>query len=266
MIIFKREFKRNSKSLIIWSAALSALVIVMMSVFTQMAEQADILDQLMNVFPESLQNAFGMDTLNLGTVLGFYGIEVYTMTTLFGSIYAAILASGILAKEHSEKTIEFLLSKPVTRRRIVFEKQAVVFSHLLIFNIVIFIVSILSFLIFQDQKVDWGLFSLLSLAQFLLHITFAALGFLMSSLINRARTVLSSALGIVLILYFIYMAAGLAESLSILGYITPFQYVDAADLIESGKMNILALTVMPLLIICSSIGAYVIYRGKDISM
>jgi len=266
MMIFKREFKRNMKSLIIWSAALSALVIVMMSVFTQMSEQADLIDQLMSAYPESIRSAFGMDTLNMATVLGFYGVEVYTMTTLFGSIYAAILASGILSKEQSEKTIEFLLSKPVTRTRVMTEKLAIVIVNLLIFHIVIIGVSALSFVLLQDQEVDWALFALMSCALFLLHAVFAAVGFFLSSFMNRGRTVMSTVLGIVLMMYFIHIAAGLADSISALQYITPFTYVDAADLLETGSLNILALTIIPIVIVVAILAAYTIYRRRDIAV
>ncbi len=266
MMIFRREWRRNRKALILWSLAMGALVLVMMSVFSQMAEQREALDQLMGAFPEGLRQAFGLDTLDLADVLGFYGVEVYPMTTLFGSIYAVILASGILSKEHADKTIEFLLSKPVTRTRILTEKLAVVLVNLLIFNGVIVLASVLSFFIFQDQDVDWALFALLSLALVLLHAFFAAAGFWLSTFITRSRTILSAGLGLVLVLYFVHIAAGMAESLDFLGYITPFQHVDAAVLLKDGSLPVIAWTALPLFILAAIAGSYAVYRRRDLAV
>src|SRR4051794_38114256 len=102
-MIFKREFSRNLKSLIIWSGVLSGLILMYLSVYPQMAETQRGIEELMKAYPDSLKKMFGMDQLNMGTILGFYGIEVYLMITILGSIFAAILASNILAKEESEK-------------------------------------------------------------------------------------------------------------------------------------------------------------------
>lgn len=266
MILFRRELRKNLKPLLIWSAALSALILIMMSVFTQMAKEAELLEQLTAAFPEGMLKVFGMDTLNMADVLGFYGVEVYSMTTLFGSIYAAILASGILSKEQSEKTIEFLLSKPVTRTRILTEKLAAALLYVVIFNLVIIVVSAISFLMIQSQEVDWSRFLLLSLAQLLLHAAFAAAGFFLSSIMNRSRTILPVSLGLVMVLYFVFVAANLSDSLSFLLYITPFHYVDAADILESGTLNVLSVTVIPLILLIGTGSAYVIYRRRDISV
>jgi len=266
MILFRRELKRNVKALVIWSAALGALVFIMMSVFTQMAQEAELLEQLTSAFPEGLHRVFGMDTLNMASVLGFYGVEVYSMTTLFGSIYAAVLASGILSREQSEKTIEFLLSKPVTRTRILTEKLAVVALNLVIFNLVIGLASAISFLTLQSQEVEWSRFLLLTFAQFLLHAAFAAACFFLSSFISRSRTILSVSLGLVLITYFVFVAANLADTLHFMLYLTPFHYVDAADILESGTFNVLSVTVIPLILVLGTGSAYVIYNRRDISV
>ncbi|TXK86222.1 ABC transporter permease subunit, partial [Parageobacillus sp. SY1] len=106
---------RAVKSLIIWSIVLSGLILLTLSIYPQFAEQQKEMTKLLEAYPESIKKAFGMNELNMGDLMGFYGIEIYMISTLLGSIYSAILASNILAKEENEKTIEFLLSKPVTR-------------------------------------------------------------------------------------------------------------------------------------------------------
>jgi ABC-2 type transport system permease protein len=125
-MIFQRELKRNLKSLIIWGTILSGLILMLLSMYTQFAANQQAMQDMLEAYPAQLKKAFGMDKLNMGSLIGFYGIEVYMFTTLVGSVYAALLASSILVKGESEKTIEFLLFKPVTRVQIVAGKLAAV--------------------------------------------------------------------------------------------------------------------------------------------
>lgn len=126
-MILKREVRRAQKALWIWVIALGGMSFLIMSVYPQFAENQDQLKDLMELYPEAMLKAFNIDALGFDTPLGFYAIEGYLFVTLFGSIYAAMMAGGIIVKEESEKTVEFLLAKPVSRGRVIAEKAGAVF-------------------------------------------------------------------------------------------------------------------------------------------
>src|SRR5690554_4755154 len=141
MWLFQREFKRNLKGLLLWSIIIGGLVILTLSVYPQFAVQQQGFDDFMQAFPEGFMKAFGMDRVSLTTPLGFYAIECYLMTTLFGSIYAVSLGSNIVSKEENEKTAEFLLSKPITRANIISQKLLLVLVNLILFNVLNVLIS-----------------------------------------------------------------------------------------------------------------------------
>ncbi|ANB57753.1 ABC-2 transporter family protein [Anoxybacillus sp. B7M1] len=265
-MIFKRELKRNFKSLMIWSVVLSGLILLTLSIYPQFAEQQNEMNKLLEAYPEPMKKALGMNELSLGDLMGFYGIEIYMMTTLLGSIYTAILASNILAKEENEKTIEFLLSKPVTRNRIVTEKLLAVFVNILIFNGVITIISMIGFQFADDPEVPAGIFSLLIVATILLHLTFAAVAFMLSSMLKKTRSILSISLGIVLAAYFMNVMAGISEDLEILKYFSPFKYVDAAQIIRDHQLEPLYMFIMAAVIFISLFVSFMVYRKKDMAV
>jgi ABC-2 type transport system permease protein len=265
-MIFKREFKRNLKSLIIWSIVLSGLILLTLSIFPQFAEQQKAMERLLEIYPDSIKKAFGMNNLNMGDLLGFYGVEIYMMTTLLGSIYSAILASNILAKEENEKTIEFLLSKPITRSQIVTEKLLAVLVNVLILNGVSTVTSIIGFQFAKDPDVPTDTFSLLIVATILLHLTFGAIAFMLSSILKKTRNIVSVSLGIVLVAYFMNVMAGVSEDLEILKYFTPFKYVDAALIINNNELDTLYMFIMVAVILISILTAYMVYRKKDITV
>ena len=62
--------------------------------------------------------AFGLDKLELGTIMGFYGTECGNILGLGGAFYAALTAMGMLAGEEGGHTAEFLLTHPVSRLRV----------------------------------------------------------------------------------------------------------------------------------------------------
>lgn len=237
MTILRRELRSNFKGLLIWTIALALLNFLLIAIYPTMAADKAALDEMMEMYPEAMVKMFGMEKLIITDPLGFYGIEAYFMVVLFGSIYAAILGSGILAKEEDEKTIEFLLAKPVTRTRIIAEKALTWITNLLLFNVVIALVSWLSFQVFDMGDYSATTLFWMLLAPLFIHLIFASLGFLSALFFTRRKSALSVSIGLVLGLYFVNTIALLADKFSFLGWITPFKYMDAGDIFIDGSIN-----------------------------
>jgi ABC-2 type transport system permease protein len=223
------------------------------------------MEDMLVLFPEPLQNVFGMNTLSLATYTGFYGVEVHLINTLVGSVYAALLAAGILAKEENDHTAEFLLSKPVTRASVAGQKLAAVFTNLLILNAVIAAVSF-ACTGFADEQVDTAILSWYLLATFLLHITFASVAFLLSAAMRRSRNIVSLSLGIVFLSYALRILSGLSDRFDFLRHVSVFSFVDAADIVRNGGLDALDSAVMALASMVCAAAAIAHYRRKDISV
>lgn len=265
-MIFKREFIKNLKSLIIWSLILGGLVILMLSIYPQFAKDQEALNEFLKSYPDSMKKMFGMDKLNFGSLLGFYGVEIYIMTTLLGSIYSAILASNIVAKETNDKTIEFLLSKPVLRSEIIMQKLLTVVVNVLLLNAVIVIVSIFGFQFAENPEVPTKTFALLCTATTMLHLTFAAISFFLSTLMKKTRNIVSISMGIVFIQYFFHIMAGVSDKLENLKHISFFSYTDAANIITNNAIEPVDVVVMTSIIIISVVSSFIVYYKKDITV
>lgn len=265
-MIFKREFKRNVKSLLVWSIILGGLVLMMLSVYPQFSENQNSMNEILKAYPESMKKVFGMDKLNFGTVLGFYGVEIYIMTTLIGSIYAAIMASNITAKETNDKTIEFLLSKPVSRSEIIFHKLLAVTVNLILLNAVIVVVSIIGFRFANNEEVPAKTFALISAATFMLHMTFAAISFLLSAIMRKTRNIISISMGIVFVEYFFHVMHGVTDKLENLKYVSLFSYVDSAEIITNNAIETRYAVIMISVILLCTASAFIVYKKKDITV
>lgn len=265
MLIYRREWRQNWKGLLIWTLVLSGLNAIQLSVYPQMAEQQENLDALLQSIPEAMANVFHLGELDFSTIIGFYAIECYLILTLFGSIYAANLAAQIVAKEESEKTIEFLLSKPVTRRRVLTEKGLLVLTNILLFNLVISLINLLVMTLLNETP-DAETFLLISVGPLLLHLTFAAVTFFLSVILSKGWTLTSLSAGLVLLFYFLSVMSDLTDKLEWLKYLSPFAYVDPADIILDHEIKPLYLLIMLAVILLSLGSAYAIYNKKDITV
>ena len=75
----------------------------------------------MKSFPRELLIAFGMADMDFSSVLGFYGLAfVFIQVCL--AIQAANYGVGLVSIEETEWTADFLLSKPVSRAKIMTSK------------------------------------------------------------------------------------------------------------------------------------------------
>lgn len=120
MNIFLREVKANLKSLLIWSVIVALFIMVGVSKFQAYYGNPEML-KILDAMPPALLAAFSMDAFNLTTVSGFYGL-MFSYYALILAIAAAMWGSDIISKEERDKTVEFSLTLPVTRSRVVTAK------------------------------------------------------------------------------------------------------------------------------------------------
>ncbi|MDD3113123.1 MAG: ABC transporter permease subunit [Candidatus Izemoplasmatales bacterium] len=259
------EFKRSFKSLILWTSIVAGLAALMLMLYPAFKEAFSQIEEFLSVYPEAFLEAFGMGEggLDMSDFYGWFGVEGYLFVNLIGGSYAAILGGSILSKEEDDKTIEFLLSKPISRDRILFGKAIVVAVNLLMLNTAVAFVLLIAFAIYGDINVPvWLLFSY---APFLLQMIFASISFFISVFVTKSRKVLSIALGIVIGMYVVDLISKLTDEFEFLKYFTPYEYVNAVTIVNDEMIKPLYLLISVLMIGFSFTAAWFFYRKKDIT-
>ncbi|MBR6795904.1 MAG: ABC transporter permease subunit, partial [Clostridia bacterium] len=168
MTLFKHEMRQGSKSLAVWTAVISFVIAVCVFMYPEMKGEMDGVSDMfasMGAFTE----AFGMDKVNFGTLIGFYTIECGNVFGIGGAFFVALLASGILSKEEKDGTAEFLITHPVRRSRIVSEKLLALVAQIALLNAAVFCVSVVSVTVI-DEQLPWKEFCLIHFAYFLLQL------------------------------------------------------------------------------------------------
>lgn len=83
MTIIRHELKQSRISMIIWTVAIGFLLAVCIFMFPEMKGE---MEEVNDVFSSmgSFTQAFGMDKVNFGTLLGFYAVECGNILGLGG--------------------------------------------------------------------------------------------------------------------------------------------------------------------------------------
>ncbi|MCS1382442.1 ABC transporter permease [Lysinibacillus sphaericus] len=262
MNIFIHELKTYRKSTIIWSLSLIAIMIIFMSMYSTFAEDAKGFMKIVENYPEAIRNAMGFNQENFFTILGFYSFPL-SFITLCAAIQAMNLGTSIINKEVREKTADFLLTKPVTRTKILTAKLLAAFVSIVVTNIFYFAAA--SFVALQVQTDDFSLkiFLLLSLTIFFIQLIFLFLGIIISVIVQKIKSVLTVSLATVFAFYFVGMFSDTTGD-EVKRYFSPFKYFDTAYIIKHSSYETTFLIAGAVIIILAIATSYVVYSKKDI--
>lgn len=260
MTLVKHELRQGKTPLLIWTAAIGFLLAICIFLFPEMKGQMDSVSDMFSSMG-SFTEAFGMDRLNFGTLIGFYAVECGNILGLGGAFYAALCAAGILSKEEKDKTAEFLLTHPVSRKRIMTEKLIAVLVQITAMNIMIYAISVGSIAV-VGEAIPLKEISLLHLAYYLLQLELAGICFGISSFLRKGSA--GVGLGIAAMMYFLNLIANIADVAEFLKYITPFGYCEGADIVANGRLDGVMVAVGAVIGLGGIMAAYLKYTKKDI--
>lgn len=261
MTLLFHELRKNRISLIIWTAAITFMLGVCIAIFPEMAGQ---MGEMENMFAEmgAFTEAFGMDRISFSEFKGYFGIECGNVLGIGGALFAAIAGATALASEETHKTAEFLLSHPISRKKIVTQKLLSVIAQIIILNLVVAAtVFILTAAIINNPP--YKILLLIFLAYIILQLEIGLICFGFSSILKS--NAMGVGIGIGFGFYMINIIANLTKDLRFLKYITPFSYTDSADIITNNGITVKYLVIG---IVFAALGvwfSFFKYTKKDIS-
>jgi len=263
--LFLKEMRRNASSLITWLIVITILITVTMSVYRTFMENQSKITGMLSIIPKGALQFKGISNFNdLLSVLGFYAANNVIYMMVLGSIFSIVLSSNIVLKEEYDKTAEYLLTRPITRSEIFFSKLAVIGVNVFLLNFVTAFAGFICMELVKKGPFSVTSFLILSFYTLLLNLLFGSIGLFMSTLIRRAKPVTTFAIGMVLILYFIYTLSKITESISVIGYMSPFKFVDMNVVNPDYRLDIWHLAYFLGICLLLTGLSFRIYKRKDI--
>lgn len=264
MHILKWEIKAQFKTLLIWSVVFIVLIFMMTSEFSAYYDNPEMSDVL-DAMPEGMLKAFSMENANLTTTTGYISLVALYFYIMVG-VYAVLLGNGIIAKEERDKTAEYLLTLPVSRRKLLFIKWLAALINTVFLSLVIFAATTAAM---QPYDLDQAFFKFLTqitVSCFIIMLIFLSIGYLMASVLKRYKSSGKLSAVLVFILYLVNVIMALSDKLDFMKYLTPFKYFEAQKILKEGSFDTTYLIISGGIVIISMITAFIIYPKRDIKI
>lgn len=262
MRMYLRELKTNIKSLVIWTVVMALLIIVAVAKFSAFESNPESL-AILDTMPPQLLDALGMRAFNLTTVDGFFGV-MFTYFTIIGAMAAAMWGSEVISKEERDRTVEFTLVLPVSRRKIVTSKLLAALTNCTLFVVFTWLISVYSVRGYQPEQGFFNFLRLEMLAMFLLEMVFLSFGLMLGCISKSPRKVGSVAIGAILGLYFLSIFAGMNQKMEWLKWLTPFGWFNASEIFRSGHLEVLAIALSAVVVVIFLAFGYATYDKRDL--
>jgi ABC-2 type transport system permease protein len=264
MNVFIIEMKAHRKSLIIWGICIVLMIISGMAKYTSVYS-GDSMNELVNKMPKAMQAIMGGGALNLSKASGYYGM-LFLYLVLMATIHAAMLGAEIISKEERDKTFEFLMVKPISRKNIITAKLLASLANIIIFNLINFIFSIILVDSYAKGEAVNGDIAILMVGMFILQLMFFFIGTAIAAISSNPKTATALSTAILLATFMLSIIIDLNEKLVNLKYLTPFKYYEAKDLMYGGGLNPIFLSLSVVIIILLFFATYWFYEKRDLNV
>ena len=192
------------RSLVAWVVSLALLVAMYVAIWPSMRGQpsmSDFLDQM----PEAMRSLFATTGADMSTPVGYLQVELLSfMGPLVLMLYTVTAGSAAVAGEEDRRTMDLLLSAPISRSRVVVEKLLAMCAGVVLLAAV-------------GVGLPWGKVTAAMLHMALLALVFGALALAVGGVTGHAT--LSRAVPAVVAVV-AYVVNGLAP---IVSWLEPFQ-------------------------------------------
>ena len=253
------ELKAQGKGAVLWAASLvGVLLAFLLGTYPLFQEDTQDILRMLSGFPPQFAAAFGMDVSSLFSLGGFYGFA-FSYIGLIGAIMAAAGAPASFSREKRAKCTDFLLTKPIGRRKIFAAKLAAGAAILLAANA---LYAACCIPILRHGGVPGDKAALACLSLLLTQAVFYAMAVLFATCSRRVRSVSGTAIGFGFAGFILSALVGILKEDAV-RFAAPLKYFDPADVFASGGYDApYAATGAAIILVCLLLSA-VLFCRKD---
>lgn len=258
------ELRQRRWSLLWWSAGFGVLVALIMLVYPAFDDQAAQLNESLAAIPDSAKQLF-TDTADLFSPVGYLSSQLFYLMMPILFIWLAIsLGSSVISREERSTTIELLLSRPVSRGRLVLAKSAAAFLAYTIVSVVVVIVALSCASAVEFKGVAPENIALTTVMSAALGLVFGAVALFVTALGRLGR--LSAIAVASLVAVASYLASSLDTTVRWLqtpAKFMPFHYYHPANMLEGGFAPKYLALFLAVTLACGVL-AWLVFRRRDL--
>jgi ABC-2 type transport system permease protein len=213
---------------------------------------------------ESFTSFFGPAAFDMATYVGFINLELYQIFwIIILGILIGFIAASLVSKEIEGKTIDILMSNPISRKQIVFEKFIGLIPMILIINFATML-SVMGVTVGIGEELSFGNLFLTHLASIPYFIGVLSIGLLISVIINEKMKASIIFIGLFMGMYVIETLSKTVPAYESVGVVSITHYFIPYDTLKFGDFGAVEALVLLCIITVCLILSMIYFEHKDI--
>lgn len=254
---FTHLMKTNYKLFGVITIVLSALIAIVMTVFTPEA-----MDEIAQASVNAPVNPLG----DISTLISFIANQYFgNFVLLFTMIYAILLGNKLIASSVDKGSMAYHLSQPITRTQITFTSALYFIVTLVILYCTVFLAGWSVAEIVQPGELPVGTFLQLTIGSFILSLATSSITFFASCVFNRSSQSLALGAGLTVFFFATNLLSGLHENLEVLKNATLITLYDFTAIVN-GDTYFTGLVGLSLLAVVLYGSGIFVFKRKDLPL
>ncbi len=267
MNLFIMEFRRNFKTLMVWSGVSAALTLMLTLLYPAMlgSDMLALMNAKLASLPKELVDMFNLSGEDIRQLPQFFAY-FFQFVLMAACVYGATLGFSVISREESEGTIEFLYAKPLKRSQIVSGKLLSAGAAYIVYFIIVGIGAVIGCLAVKPDELQ--LMELLASIKSVMAggmiagLSYLFVGLALSVLRRRTKHAASLAAALFFGTYIVGSIPRITGVLDILKWLSPLNYFMPSTVVMEGVDGINVLIL--LLVMGAAAGlTYYGYRRRD---
>ncbi|MGM0592560.1 MAG: ABC transporter permease [Halobacteriota archaeon] len=258
------EVRRRGRSILTVTALVVATIGLVVGIYPSIETLGIDYQTILENYPAELREAFAGNVTDLSSIEGFLVVELYQLVWLLilGG-YVAYATSSTIAGEIEHRSMDLVLTLPISRTRLVVGKFLSMLPLILVVNgasalAVVFFVDIVG------ETIDVGdLLTLHSVSTVYL-IACAGVGLLASVLFSRTRRAHGASIGAIFVMYLLDTLT-VDTDYEFLGDLSLTRYIDPGEVLVEGTVDWTGMAVLVVIACLLVVLSAELFERRDIA-
>jgi len=223
-----------------------------------------MLEMMESGFADSFSAFRGAE--DMGSYVGFLNIELYQIFwILIYGILIGFISASLISKEIEAKTIDLLMSNPISRKQIIFEKYLGILPLILTVNFATFI-AVYAVTLAINEEINVGYLFLTHVTSIPYFFAVAGVGLLISVIIDEKMKASIIMIAIIVGMFIFESISLMIPDYESLGYISLTHYFNPHDILTAGNVDAVGVVILVVVILECILVSMFIFERKDINV
>jgi len=232
-----------------------------------------------SMFPEfksmlmEMVESGNMDSFNfvegaedMALYFGFLNIELYQIFwILILGILIGFISASIISREIEAKTIDLLMSNPISKKQIIIEKFLGLIPMILIINFSTFF-AVCAITIAINEDINFGYLFMTHVVSTPYFLAVASIGMLISVIIDEKMKASIIMISIIVGMFVIKSISIMSPNNKFLGYFSLTHYFNPYDILKAGIVDAVGVVVLIVIVLECLLLTMFIFERRDINV